>query len=58
VINWSAEPSKFKVPEEIILGDSTLAIGNYEGTKRRLSEVLHLQPYEARIYSIAGGASS
>jgi len=52
ILNWSAEPTQWTVPEVIGLVQSTLFIANYKGRARHLSRVLDLQPYEARIYTI------
>lgn len=52
ILNWSADDYTWQVPEEVILGNSILMIGNYEVKPRYLMSEVTLRPYEARIYTI------
>lgn len=51
ILNFSAQQSEFKLPEEIEFTTQELLISNYEVTKGSIEEI-KLNPYEARVYKI------
>lgn len=52
VCNFAGEAMDLEIPAEFVEKSAKLLISNYPGTK--ITDTLHLQPYEARVYHIEG----
>lgn len=52
VCNFAGEAVDLEIPAEFVEKSAKLLISNYPGTK--ITDTLHLQPYEARVYHIEG----
>ena len=52
VCNFSGESMDLLFPADLVEKSGKLLISNYRGTK--ITDTLHLQPYEARVYHIEG----
>lgn len=50
--NFAGEAMDLEIPAEFVEKSTKLLISNYPGTK--ITDTLHLQPYEARVYHIEG----
>ena len=50
--NFAGEAMDLEIPAEFVEKSTKLLISNYPGTK--ITDTLHLQPYEARVYHIDG----
>ena len=50
--NFAGEAMDLEIPAEFVEKSAKLLISNYPGTK--ITDTLHLQPYEARVYHIEG----
>lgn len=52
VCNFAGEAMDLEIPAEFVEKSAKLLISNYPETK--ITDTLHLQPYEARVYHIEG----
>ncbi|MDG5776671.1 alpha-glucosidase [Haloarculaceae archaeon H-GB2-1] len=50
VLNFSTEPSRFELPEEVSVDDPTLLLANYDVDAQDSPAGVRLRPYEARVY--------